>query len=88
MYAGHSGKERYIHIHRIANELGQTLCECLPAAHALTRCDTTCSMNRIGKETAYSKLLKNVDTLSNLKTFHEDNIEDSATVACSYALLL
>ena len=49
MYAGHSGKERYIHVHRIANELGQTVCEC--------------SMNIIGKKTAYSKLLKNVDTV-------------------------
>ena len=74
MYAGHSGKERYIHVHRIANELGQTVCEC--------------SMNRTGKKTAYSKLLKNVDTLSNLNTFHEDDLEHSVAVARSYALLL
>ena len=70
MYAGHSGKERYIPVHRIANELGQTVCEC--------------SMNRIGKKTAYSKLLKNVDTLSN----HEDDLEHSVAVARSYALVL
>ena len=74
MYAGHSGKERYIPVHRIANELGQTVCEC--------------SVNRIGKKTVYSKLLKNVDTLSNLKTFHEDDLEHSVAVARSYALLL
>ena len=73
-YAGHSGKERYIPVDRIANELGQTVCEC--------------SMNRIGKKTSYSKLLKNVDTLSNLKTFHEDDLEHSVAVARSYALLL
>ena len=60
MYAGHFGKNRYIPVHRIANELGQTVCEC--------------SMNRIGKKSAYSKLLKNVDTLSNLKTFLEDDL--------------
>ena len=88
MYAGHSGKERYIPVHRIANELGQTVCECLPAAHALTGCDTTCSINRIGKKTAYSKLLKTVDTLSILKTFHEDDLEHSIAVARSCALLL
>ena len=88
MYAGHSGEERYIPVHRIANELGQTVCECLPAAYDLTGCDTTCSMNRIGKKTAYSKLLKNVDSLSNLKTFHEDDLEDSVAVARGYALLL
>ena len=45
-------------------------------------------MNRIGKKTAYSKLLKTVNTLSNLKTFHEDDLEDSVVVARSYALLL
>ena len=64
------------------------MCEWVPAAHDLTGCDTTCSMNRIGKKTAYSKLLKNVDTLSNLKTFHEDDLEHSVAVARSYALLL
>ena len=74
MYAGHSGKERYIPVHLIANELGPTVCECLPAAHALTGCDTTCSLNRIGKKTAYSKLVNNADILSQLKTFHEDNV--------------
>ena len=74
MYAGHFGKNRYIPVHRIPNELGQTMCEC--------------SMNRIGKKSAYSKLLKNVDTLSNLKTFLEDDLEHSVAVARSYALLL
>ena len=69
MYAGHSGKERYIPVHQIAKELGPTVCECLPAAHALTGCVTTCSLNRIGKKTAYSKPVKNVDILSKLKTF-------------------
>ena len=88
MYAGHSGKERYIPVHIIADQLGPTVCQCLPAAHALTGCDTTCSLNRIGKKTAYSTLLKNADTLSALKTFHSDNLEDSITVARSYALHL
>ena len=45
-------------------------------------------MNRIGKKNAYSKLLKNVDTLLNIKTFHENDLEDSVAVARSYALLL
>ncbi len=88
MYAGHSGKERYIPMHIIGNQLGKTVCECLPAAHALTGCDTTCSLNRIGKKTAYSKLLKNVDAVSELQTFHQDNVATSVTVARAYALLL
>ena len=61
-------------------------CVSLPAAHALTGCDTTCSMNGIGKNTAYYELLKNVHTPSNLKTLHEDN--DNVTVDRSYALRL
>ena len=39
---------------RIKEELGPVICECLPSAHALTECDTTCSLNRIGKKTANS----------------------------------
>ena len=58
MYAGHSGKERYIPVHCIAKELGPVVCASLPAAHALTGCDTTSSLNRIGKKSAYSKLVK------------------------------
>ena len=88
MYNGHSRKERYIPVHLIANELGLTVCECLLAVHALTGCDTTCSLNRRGKKTAYSKLVKNVGILSKLKTFHEDYLEDSVTVAHTYALFL
>ena len=45
-------------------------------------------MNRIGKKTAYSKLVKNVDILSKLKTFHQDDQGDSVDVARTYALLL
>uniref|UniRef100_A0A8C4QJM8 Glutaredoxin-related protein 5, mitochondrial n=1 Tax=Eptatretus burgeri TaxID=7764 RepID=A0A8C4QJM8_EPTBU len=51
MYAGHSGKERYIPVHGIVHQLGPTVCVSLLAAHALTGCDTMCSMNRIGKKT-------------------------------------
>ena len=52
------------------------------------RNNTSCSLNRIGKKTADSKLVKNVGIPSKLKTFHEDNLDDSATVTRTYALLL
>jgi len=63
MYAGHSGKERHIPVHCIAKELGPVVCASLPAAHALTGCDTTSSLNRIGKKSACSKLVKYADSL-------------------------
>ena len=84
MYAGHSGKERYIPVHEIVDQLGPTVCGSLLAAHALTGCDTMCSMNRIGKKTAYSKLVKNIDSLADLTTFHEND----GNVAQVFALLL
>ena len=40
MYAGHSGKKRDIPVHSIVKELGPLVCGSLPAAHALTGCDT------------------------------------------------
>lgn len=88
MYAGHSGKERYIPVHIIVKELGPVVCGCLPAVHSLTGCDTTCSLNRIGKRTVYSKLVKNADAISKLATFHEDDTDDSIAVARQFVLLL
>ena len=84
MYAGHSGKERYIPVHDIVDKLGPTVCGSLPAAHALTGCDTMCSMNRIDKKTASSKLVKNIDSLTDLTTFHEND----GNIAQVFALLL
>ena len=46
LYAGHSGKKRYIPVHSIAKELEPLVCGSLSAAHAPTGCDTTCSLNR------------------------------------------
>ena len=40
------------------------------------------------RQEAYSKLVTRTDMLSNLKTFHEYNLDDSVDVARSYALLV
>ena len=63
MFAGRSGKKRYISIHNIAIELGTSVCKCLPAVHALSECDSACSLHGIGKRTAYSVFVKNVEVL-------------------------
>ena len=48
---------------KVAEELGPVNCECLPAVHALTGCDTTCSLNRISKKTANSNLVNNTSAM-------------------------
>jgi len=88
MYAGHSGKERYIPVHEIVTQLGPTVCECLPAIHAITGCDTTCSFHRIGKRTAYSTLIKNAQALSDMKGFHEADIDTCVSLSRKFVLLM
>ena len=88
MYAGHSGRERYIPVHCIAKELGPLVCGILPAAHALTGCGTTSSLNRIGKKSAYSKLIKYADSLRKLSSFHDDDLDGSVAAARKFVLLL
>ena len=70
MHAGHSGKvitrERYIPVHTNAGKLGDNVCQCLPAVHALTGCNTTRALFRIGKRTAFTTLVENADALHEL----------------------
>jgi len=90
MHAGNSGemttKERYIPIHQLADKIGQKVCACFPAMHALTGCDSTSALFRIGTRTAYSTLVKNIDNVSALETFHSSS--DYLQSARAYALLL
>ena len=93
MLSGHSGKhcnrQRYIPISNIAATLGVTLCKCLPTAHALTGCDTTSACFKIGKRTAFSKLLQNQDKLASLATVGmSSEITETFSVARQYILLL
>ena len=70
MHCWHSGKditrERYIPVHEIAQRLGQDVCNILSAVHALSGCDSTSSVYRMGKKTAYSVLTKNDTALQGL----------------------
>lgn len=64
MHAGHAtpnrDRRRFIPVSSIVENVGRDLCESLPAAHALTGCDTTSSCFKIGKRTAYTKLVEYV----------------------------
>lgn len=41
---------RYVPVHRLSEKLGQKLCRCLSAFHALTRCDTTSALAGVLKK--------------------------------------
>ncbi|KAG1687924.1 Glutamate receptor ionotropic, kainate 1 [Nymphon striatum] len=84
----HSGKERYIPVHEIVTQVKPIVCECLPAVHAITGCDTTCSFSRIGKRTAYSTLIKNAHTLSDMKRFHEADMDTCISLARKFLRLM
>ena len=41
MHSGHGLKVKFVPVCLIAQKIGAAICECLPACHALTGCDTT-----------------------------------------------
>ena len=75
MYAGNSGEERCIPGHLTVNDIGPSVCECIPAVQPLWGC----SVNRKDKKLTMNWL--HIVMLSNLKTFHEYNLDD--IVYCS-----
>jgi hypothetical protein len=52
------GHQANIPVHELSRTLSPTPCQILPVAHALTGCDTTFSLFRIGKKSIF-KLLRN-----------------------------
>ena len=70
---------RFLPIHELCSSLSEITCRVLPAAHALSGCDTTSSFFGIGKKSVY-KILKAPD-------FHDlDNLGDpekEVAISCS-----
>ena len=70
---------RFLPIHELCSSLSEITCRVLPAAHALSGCDTTSSFFGIGKKSVY-KILKAPD-------FHDlDNLGDpdkDVAISCS-----
>ena len=92
MHAGHSTqyiqRERFIPINTIMESLGHELCRNLPAAHALTGCDSTSSLFKIGKHIAYARLVELIKTHP-IELAHfglTDNVDDDVDAARSYIL--
>lgn len=89
MHSGHGLRERFIPVFSISEKLGPDFCDCLPACHALTGCDTTSSLYRIGKTTAFTKLKSHLNELKEMTRFGlSESLQEALPVARQYALLL
>jgi len=70
MNAGHctktTNRQRFIPVNRITDDIGQDTSSCLPASHVISGSDTTSSLFKVGKRTAYSKLKQNIAHLAPL----------------------
>jgi hypothetical protein len=71
---------RYLPVHDICSMLGSVLCRVLPAAHALTWCDTTSSFFGVGKKTMYKVLKDSQKEFVDLNQISCDDIEISVAV--------
>ena len=75
-------KGSYADISVICNHFGDNVCESIHLFHAITGCDTASYMFRVGKKSAFQKLLKNVElcsllhNLRNIDPLQEQDIND------------
>jgi len=93
MNAGHCGKstnrQRYIPVNTITDKLGKDVALCLPASHAVSGCDTTSSLYKIGKRTAYNKLLLHIGDLLPLTQLGQcSDVSNALPTATKYVLLM
>lgn len=74
---------RFIPVHEIVTSLRPMFCKILPAVHALTGCDTTCSIFGIGKKTVYKVLKVNLEEFDGLVCVGGDSSTiDDSLIAC------
>ena len=66
---------RYIPVHDLCKSLSAVLCRMLPAAHALTGCDTTSVMFGIGKKSVYKLLKESRDEFKDLCKLGDSDVE-------------
>lgn len=92
MHAGHTTqftqRECFIPINAIVDKIGANLCQNLPAVHAITGCDSTSSLYKVGKNVAYTKLAGFVkdDPLGLVDFGLTNNVDDDISSARKYVL--
>lgn len=94
MHAGHATPNRdrccFIPVSTILDKVGHDLYESLPAAHALTGCDTMSSFFKVGKHTVYTRLMDYIQRAPDaLKTFGlSGSVTEDISAARAYVLNL
>ena len=93
MNAGHCSKttngQRFIPVNKIKSNIGQDVSISLPASPAISGCDTTSSLFKIGKRTAYNTLVVNIaDMLSLAELSQSSDVTNGLPTATKYALRL
>jgi hypothetical protein len=72
---------RYIPVHEICSTLSPVFTNILPAAHAVTGCDTTSSLFGIDKRSVFKVLNENPDNYKDLSNLADCDVEVSVTAA-------
>ena len=90
--SGVSDKIRYIPVHDICHTIGELMCKAIPAFHAITGCDSTSSIDGIGKAKAWEVLRKSSEHQQNLANFGESlelnpTAEEEAESLCARYIL-
>ena len=92
MNAGHCSKttnrQRFIPVNKITSNIWQDVSICSLASHAISGCDTTSSLFKMGKRTAYNTLVVNIaDMLSLAELSQSSDVTNGLPPATKYALL-
>ena len=71
----------FIPVHSICSILNPVLCSILPAAHAITRCDSTSCLFGIGKRTVFKVLKDSPENFRDLSTLADCDTDKSIDAA-------
>ena len=78
---------RYVPAHKIAAGVGPLMCKVLPAFHALTGCDSTSALSRVGKEKAWKIIVNNKVHQQHLVCVGQSPDVDSVTASKAEAFI-
>jgi hypothetical protein len=74
-------RRRYIPVHEICSTLSPVFTNILPAAHAVTGCDTTSLLFGIGKWSVFKVLKENPDNFKDLLNLADCDVDVSVAAA-------
>lgn len=81
-------KKRYIQMHEVAEELGDTMSQALPVIHALSGCDSTSSFYGVGKKRWLTTLEKHPAVLEGIMELgnHPTDMTETAKQSANQAV--